>query len=121
MYRLDVEIVRTERGTFASGQSGNPDGGRAHKPARARILHAVEVRLEHDECAEDAADKLVEGMLDPDGKPVAARLAYERLWPVVSKHEHALPAPPGESEEQWAALAEKAEAEVLGLVEDGTE
>jgi hypothetical protein len=77
---VSVEIARRADGTFPPGQSGNPKGGAAHAIARRRIGKALDRRLKV-ECAEEIADGLVAGMLDPDGLPVAARIAFDRVWP----------------------------------------
>lgn len=86
---MSVEIVRTARGTFAPGHSGNLEGGRVTVAARAkrRLERAVARQVNRPACSQAIADKLVAGMKDPDEFPVAARLGFDRVWPVPQKHE----------------------------------
>jgi hypothetical protein len=72
-----------------------------------RVEKAVALRLDLP-CAQKIADGLVAGMLDPDGLPVAARIAFDRIWPAKTALE--LSGPDGgpveiSSQDQWARLA----------------
>jgi len=72
------------------------------------------------ECAQTIAGNLVEAMKDPDGKPVAAKIAFDRFWPTVAKHE--LSGPDGgpvalTSAQLWADVAEAASGEVPDVEE----
>jgi hypothetical protein len=88
---VDLEIARRLNGTFSPGQSGNPKGGAAHAIARRRIGKAIDKRIKVA-CAEEIAEGLVAGMLDPDGLPVAARIAFDRVWPTKTALELSGPA-----------------------------
>ena len=108
---MSVEIARRANGTFPPGQSGNPRGGAAHAIARRRIGKAVDRRLKA-ECAEKIADGLVAGMLDPDGLPVAARIAFDRIWPAKTALE--LSGPGGGPVEILGASERSRLADLLG-------
>jgi hypothetical protein len=120
-------VERNAAGHWVAGQSGNPEGGRV-VVGRRRVAIAVEEILatlekgqdsdEVPECIQTIAENFVRGLKNPDAHPVAARIAWERWWPTQARgaHDDADPTPPESSASQWEAIAEKAEAEVLGEV-----
>ncbi len=121
-------IERHPNGHWISGQSGNPEGGRI-VVGRKRVALAVETILatqdegqapdEVPQCITTIAETFVEGLKDPDAKPVAGRLAWERFWPTLSKgvHESARDAPPSSSADQWDAIALRAGVEVEAVAD----
>ena len=87
------ELARYERrtdGTFGPGNHASPRGAAGN--GKRRILKSVERMIGEPFCAETIAEGLVEAMLSPDDKPVAAKIAFDRVWPVVGKHEITGPA-----------------------------
>lgn len=99
-------IERNELGHWLKGQSGNPKGAPV---GRRRFGKAVERKLEDVQCIETMADNFVEGLKDPDAKPVIGRIAWERFIPVASRHE--LTGPGGgpieiASPDEWSRFAD---------------
>ena len=108
---MSVDVVRSPNGTFAPGHTGNPKGGAPRRTGQRRIAKAVEGRLKLA-CAQEIADGLVAGMLDPDGLPVAARIAFDRIWPAKTALE--LSGPGGGPVEILGASERTRLADLLG-------
>ena len=111
----DLTVIdgRTPEGRFAPGHSGNPLGAGIHIVKR-RVTKALEAKLKDPDCQE-IAEALLAGMKSPDELPVAARIAFARVWPEIAKHE--LSGPDGgpvavSSAQLWADVAEAARSEV---------
>jgi hypothetical protein len=122
------EIVRDEAGLWVPGHTGNPTGRNQFSDGRPtstrerieRRFHVVAAEhLADPVCVETIVRNLIDAMMSPEELPLSARIAFERLWPVVAKHElstHGGDAP-GSSASQWDALAERAGEQVSELAD----
>ena len=115
------DVSRAVDGRWLPGVCPNPTGMNQHTDPRKRTQRRLETAaqelLRDPVCVETIVEKLIAGMKDPDGNPVSARIAYERLWPVVKQLElraDGEPAP-GASSQQWAELAAGADREISGV------
>lgn len=118
-------IEREPNGHFKPGcATPNQKGLNQYTSPGARVRKRLERaslrELGKRECVETIVENLISAMKDPESKPVSAKLAYERLWPVLKELHLNVGrtdggAPPDSSASQWAELAERADREIIDV------
>jgi hypothetical protein len=124
---VSTAVQREPNGHWVAGTSGNPSGSNQWTERESWLKRRAEARLDSRSqelltdpvCVETIVQNLIKAMECPEELPLSAKIAFERLWPVIQKHELSTDGGSAEdsSASQWDELADRAGEQVAGMAE----